>query len=88
MKVTPRGRMIFLYQEKVNLEQEGVVESVVRASDVEPDERGEWWVTIRNRERTTLGPFRKRSQALNAEVAWLEKNCFSTVPSVPCVNGN
>lgn len=88
MKVTPRGRMMFLYQEKVNLEQEGRIESVVRASDVEPDERGEWWVTIRNQQRTKLGPFRRRSEALKAEVDWLERNSFSTVPNVPCADGN
>jgi len=43
---------------------------------VDPDERGEWWADLSPIRGPKLGPFRKKSEALRAEVAWIEKNCF------------
>lgn len=65
--ITPQGRARFLYQEQLSL-RPGKIE---RASHVEPEADG-WWVTI-VQDGTRLGPFQKRSEALKAEVDYVEK---------------
>ena len=45
---------------------------ITRASTVEPDETGRWTADLRACGGPVLGPFALRSQALAAEVAWLE----------------
>jgi len=66
-----------VYDERLDLRALGLV-SINRASMVEPDCQGRWWaemvphVTGHPSER--LGPFERRSQALAAELAWLEEN--------------
>jgi hypothetical protein len=42
-----------------------------RASFVEPDPAGRWWADLAPVGGPRVGPFNKRSQALDAEVAWL-----------------
>ncbi len=65
------ARVRSLYQEIVPLEGVGKVSSVTRASNVEPDKDGQWWAEMRDGSR--LGPFQLRSEALAAEVKWLEE---------------
>jgi hypothetical protein len=49
--------------------------SVVRASHVEPDdENGGWFADMSPSGGPKLTGFRLRSEALAAEVAWLEQN--------------
>jgi hypothetical protein len=43
----------------------------MRASLVEPDEEGRWWADLSPVDGPLLGPFRQRSQALDAEEEWL-----------------
>ena len=45
-----------------------------RASAVEPTPDGQWAATMND--KTVLGPFRLRSEALAAEVAYLESKLF------------
>lgn len=47
-------------------------QNIVRASHVEPDAAGNWYVEIIEGPR--LGPFSRRSEALAAEVAWLTEH--------------
>ena len=60
-----------LYAEAIPLTELGAVH-ITRASQVEPDERGAWWADLAPVAGPRLGPFVRRSQALAAEVAWLE----------------
>ena len=47
---------------------------IVRASIVEPDDDGRWHADLRLLLGPVLGPFACRSEALAAEVAWLEEH--------------
>ena len=47
---------------------------ITRASHVEPDESGRWLADLAPVGGPVLGPFERRSEALEAEVAWLEAN--------------
>jgi hypothetical protein len=47
---------------------------IVRASTVEPDRDGRWHADLRLLLGPVLGPFDRRSDALAAEVAWLEEH--------------
>ncbi len=76
VKITPRGKVILLYEEEVGLiDVLGGTRHVERVSHVEPDEKGDWWAIMIHGPK--LGPFPKRSQALQAEVQWLETNTLT-----------
>jgi hypothetical protein len=47
---------------------------VVRASHVEPDDRGGWLADMSPSGGPVLGPFKLRAEALVAEVGWLRTN--------------
>jgi hypothetical protein len=47
--------------------------TIRRASHVEPNEDGEWEADMSPVAGPTLGPFRLRQDALDAEVAWLDE---------------
>lgn len=68
MIVQPNGEITTLYAEVLDLAALGALK-IARASEVEPDDQGDWWAQILDGPR--LGPFPLRSQALAAEVAWL-----------------
>ena len=65
-----------LYGEELDLERLGSL-TISRASHVEPDESGLWFASIIN--GPTLGPFVRRSDALQAEADWLNSNRLSAV---------
>lgn len=65
------GQVRCLYGEAVDLAALGQL-SIRRASHVEPDEHGRWWADLALMDGPRLGPFSRRSQALEAEAAWLE----------------
>jgi len=45
--------------------------AVTRASHVEPDAKGNWRADMGTVDEPVLGPFRSRSEALEAEKSWL-----------------
>ena len=71
--VSPDGTIRAVYAEAIDL---GVLGHLVisRASRVEPDERGCWFADLTLVAGPVLGPFRRRSEALEAELAWLVTN--------------
>jgi hypothetical protein len=71
--VAPDGRVRAIYGEAIALETLGRPK-IVRASVVEPDGDGRWHADLRLLLGPVLGPFPCRSQALAAEVAWLEEH--------------
>ena len=71
--VKPNGSVTCLYGEELDLSTIGRLR-IRRASHVEPDERGHWHANLAPVNGPRIGPFAKRSEALAAEVSWLEAN--------------
>jgi hypothetical protein len=71
MVVDPAGRVAAVYDEAIDLATLGRP-VITRASRVEPDDRGRWSADLSPVGGPVLGPFRRRSAALEAERAWLE----------------
>jgi hypothetical protein len=69
--VSPSGRVRAIYSELIDLSSLGRPD-ITRASHVEPDGAGRWHADLRPVGGPVLGPYPLRSQALEAEVAWLE----------------
>ena len=69
--VDARGQVRAVYAEAIDLATLGR-QSLARASQVEPDADGRWHADLRPVLGPVLGPFDHRSEALAAEVAWLE----------------
>lgn len=68
-----RGQVHCVYSEAINLSALGQPK-ITRASHVEPDEFGFWQADLELIGGPRLGPFTCRSQALEAELAWLERH--------------
>ena len=71
--VGPSGRVRAIYCELIDLNALGRP-IIARASQVEPDRTGCWHADLRPVGGPVLGPYPLRSQAHEAEVAWLEAN--------------
>ena len=71
--IEPGGLVRGVYGEAINLASLGTT-SITRASHVEPNEEGRWLADLSPVGGPILGPFDRRSEALEAEVAWLEAN--------------
>ena len=71
--VKPDGTIRAIYAEEIDLCILGHP-VIVRASHVEPDERGRWLADLTPVAGPVLGPFDLRSEALEAERAWLVAN--------------
>lgn len=71
--VAPDGSVRAIYSEEIPLEAFGTPR-IVRASTVEPDRDGRWHADLRLLLGPVLGPFDRRSEAVAAEVAWLEEH--------------
>ena len=71
--ISPGGVVRGLYDETLDLAALGPL-SIVRASHVEPTADGQWTADLGPSNGPALGPFPKRSQALQAEQAWLERH--------------
>ena len=78
--VHPEGTVRCLYDETLDLSQLGPV-SIRRASHVEPTQQGQWQADLSPVDGPVLGPFALRSEALSAEVEWLQTNWL--VPDAP-----
>lgn len=78
IRFKPDGSMSFTYDEKyASLQQNGKCK-MRRVSDVEPTEDGRWTADMTKLGPThagvVLGPFDHRSQALAAEVKYIEEH--------------
>ena len=74
-----QGWIQCVYGEAIDLASLGAV-SIRRASHVEPDEEGQWWADLSPVDGPALGPFPRRSAALQAEGEWLDQNCLTALP--------
>jgi hypothetical protein len=71
--IHPDGAVSCLYDEAIDLTALGNL-TIDRGSHVEPDELGRWFADLAPVSGPQLGPFLRRSEALDAERAWLEAN--------------
>ncbi|MCY2990732.1 MAG: hypothetical protein NTY19_23065 [Planctomycetota bacterium] len=69
--ISPNGIARCLYGEDLDLQTLGQV-TIARGSHVEPDDHGQWWADMAPVSGPRLGPYIRRSEALQAEVLWLE----------------
>ena len=71
--ISPDGTIRAIYAEDIDL---GVLGHpvITRASYVEPDADGRWIADLSPVSGPVLGPYCQRSEALQAELAWLEAN--------------
>ena len=67
------GSVRGIYGEEIALDALGSLK-IERASHIEPDDSGRWLADLLPVGGPVLGPFNRRSEALEAEVAWLEEN--------------
>jgi hypothetical protein len=72
MVIDRQGQIRCIYGEEIDLSTLGPI-SIRRASHVEPDAQGKWWADLSPVSGPRLGPFDRRSNALEAELAWLER---------------
>ncbi len=70
--VEPGGKVRCLYGEQIDLACLGEL-TIRRASHVEPEGQS-WFADLSPMGGPRLGPFARRSQALEAEEAWLQQN--------------
>lgn len=68
--VEPDGCVRGIYTELISPHALGKL-SIERASHVEPDNQGKWWIDLSPVEGPTLGPFDSRLSAIRYEVDWL-----------------
>ena len=67
------GSLVAIYDETVVPALANSSMRIQRASHVEPIFGGEWGANLSPVGGPLLGPFKRRSEALAAEVAWLEE---------------
>ena len=72
VRVAQDGTARMVYNEALDLSNLGNAE-IKRASHVEPDKNGKWWADMAPSGGGKLGPFDKRSEAITAEIKWLEE---------------
>jgi hypothetical protein len=71
--IEPSGQVRAIYSEAIPLDTLGRPR-IVRVSTVEPDQEGGWHADLRLLIGPVLGPFDRRSEAIAAEIAWLEEH--------------
>ena len=69
--IDTRGQVRCIYDEAIDLAALGKL-NIKRASYVEPDEHGRWWIDLSLIFGPYVGPFASRSEALAAERSWLQ----------------
>lgn len=70
--INPAGSVRTIYSEEIDLAAIGSLR-ITRASHVEPTSDGRWLADLSPVGGIALGPFDRRSKALEAERAWLER---------------
>jgi len=83
--VDPQGNLRCLYTEVLDLSGYGCP-VITRASSVEPGPDGRWWADLKPVNGPCLGPYPRRSEALQAEQEWLESNWLMSPASGHCVD--
>jgi hypothetical protein len=71
--IDPAGLLRAIYSEEIDLAALGPP-VITRASHVEPDNDGRWHADLEPVGGPVLGPFDRRSEALEAEQSWLESH--------------
>lgn len=69
--IAPNGSARYIYNETIDLRRLGKL-TIARGSHVEPNDDGSWHADLKPVNGPILGPFRQRSDALAAELRWLE----------------
>jgi hypothetical protein len=77
--VGPGGSVKAIYDEAIDLTVLGRL-SIRRASHLEPTPDGRWQADLSPVSGPVLGPFDRRSEALQAEHAWLERHWLDPRP--------
>lgn len=77
--IDAKGGVRCLYGEEIDLQSLGSL-VICRASHIEPDAEGNWWAELAPVGGPRLGPFARRSQALESEREWLESHWLSGEP--------
>ena len=67
------GQIRCLYDEAVDLASLGPL-TIARGSHVEPTKNGQWTADMSPVDGPVLGPYRQRTEALDAERQWLEEH--------------
>jgi hypothetical protein len=76
LRIDAHGQVVCVYGEAIDLAALGTP-AIQRASHVEPDETGRWWSDLGPVGGPRLGPYAYRSEALQAEAAWLDAYLFA-----------
>lgn len=71
--ITPQGTGHCIYGEEIDLHALGSL-AIARGSYVEPDAEGRWYADLSPAAGPYLGPYDRRTLALEAETTWLEAN--------------
>lgn len=80
LMISPSGEIRCLYGETIDLHSLGKL-SISRGSFVEPNEEGLWFADLVPVGGPRLGPFQKRSEAIDVEVTWLQSYWLCCVDS-------
>jgi len=78
--ISPGGEVRCIYDEAIDLHILGSL-TIRRASHVEPIPDGRWLADLTPVHGPTLGPFNHRTDALAAEIAWLEQHWLRVSPA-------
>jgi len=71
--ISPVGDIRCIYGEAIDLHTLGTL-TIRRASHVEPTPDGRWLADLTPVNGPILGPFDRRTDALTAELSWLEQH--------------
>ena len=76
--IHPDGSARCVYDEAIDLTSLGDI-SIRRGSHVEPNEEGKWIADLSPLHGPELGPFPNRSEALSAEITWLNEHWLTSL---------
>ena len=71
--ITPVGQTRMVFDDRLDARMIGAIK-IKRGSHVEPTTDGRWTADLSPVGGPILGPFDKRKEAIDAEVAWLNAN--------------
>ena len=73
IRINPDGTAVMIYTVDIDIAALGNLQSITRASLIEPTNRNQWAADMRPIGGPVIGAFDKRSDALTAEIYWIEK---------------